>query len=80
MPRITTLLLAATITVATPALAAAKSSEPVVTAATVTPVVTADANRRYCVEYDVTGLRIERRDCRTLERWLSEGFDPRAAD
>lgn len=36
------------------------------------------APRRYCVNTaSMTGSRIERRECRTLDAWLAKGFDPR---
>jgi hypothetical protein len=33
-------------------------------------------DKRYCVAGQVTGTRIERKDCRTRSEWLKEGFDP----
>lgn len=33
--------------------------------------------KRYCVVSTPTGSRLERRDCKTLDAWLAEGFDPR---
>lgn len=35
--------------------------------------------RRYCVKTaSMTGSRIERKECRSLDAWLARGFDPRA--
>ncbi|HEX8388592.1 MAG TPA: hypothetical protein VF636_06215 [Sphingomonas sp.] len=31
---------------------------------------------RYCYQDDVTGSRIQRKECKTREQWLARGFDP----
>lgn len=34
--------------------------------------------QRYCVVDDsMTGSRLAKRECKTLDAWLAEGFDPR---
>lgn len=37
-----------------------------------------DKPRRYCVvDNSVTGSRIATRQCKSLDAWLADGFDPR---
>lgn len=64
--------------VASPALAAeaktpaGKSPELSSTSAEPAP------NQRYCVVSQITGSRIDNRECRTRAEWLKRGFDPLA--
>ena len=36
----------------------------------------AKSARRYCVKEAYTGSRIPKKECRTREDWLSQGWDP----
>lgn len=63
----------AVLALAVPALAA--SPDGASNGATATPAQ-AKPTQRYCVMYDSTGTRIQRKVCKTREEWLAEGFDP----
>jgi hypothetical protein len=49
---------------------------------TPTPAAQADADgktvkdKRYCVQGNITGSRLARKDCRTRAEWMKQGFDP----
>lgn len=75
------LMIAAAAALAVPAIAAAepKPEAPQVDAPAATTTTAKPVTKRYCVVAQVTGSRIERRDCKTLDQWLSQGFDPRTA-
>lgn len=77
MKTIAAALIAAAVAIPTAAFAAPKPAESVETPSSTPSVAQADT-RRYCVvTSSMTGSRIERRECRTLDAWLAKGFDPR---
>ena len=72
----TVLIAAAALTAAT-----AASAEPKPEAsdtAAVSATTAAAPAKRYCVVDTLTGSRLQQRECKSLDAWLAEGFDPRA--
>lgn len=71
------LIAAAALTAATAASAEPKpeASDTAAVASTTTAVA---PSKRYCVVATPTGSRLERRECKSLDAWLADGFDPRA--
>lgn len=66
---------AAATLVAVPAFAA--TSDTPVVLASAAPIAQPRATQRYCVVDVMTGSRIARRECKTLDKWLARGVDPR---
>lgn len=66
--------------------AATRADQPVPAADTAAPAAAPRAATRaakptkYCIEWNETGLRIPRSECRTREQWLKDGFDPLAKE
>lgn len=77
MKTIAAAVIAAAVALPSVAVAAPKPAESVESPSASAPVAQADT-RRYCVvSRAMTGSRLERRECRTLDAWLATGFDPR---
>jgi len=45
-------------------------------AATQAPDAKSVKDKRYCVQGDLTGSRLARKECKTRAEWLNDGFDP----
>lgn len=77
MRMLTSLMTAALLVSAGPALAAGKTAppKPAAPAKTVAAAASASPDVKYCVEGDVTGTRIRSQECKTKEQWAKEGVD-----
>ncbi len=77
MTRFSTIAIAAVVGLAFP-VAASGAPKPAETSAADQQANTTKP-QRYCVVDDsLTGSRLAKRECKTLDAWLAEGFDPRA--
>ena len=76
MTRFSTIMIAAVAGLATPAIASA-APKPVAPAQADTAQAPAARTQRYCIVSQVTGSRVDHRECRTLDAWLARGVDPR---
>lgn len=78
-PRIPAIVIAAVVGLALPAAAsAAPKAAGADTSASEQQSGIVKSQRYYVVDDSMTGSRLARRECKTLDAWLAEGFDPRA--
>jgi len=71
---------AAAIAAAAPAMAdgrdpGTKAEPSAPTEAAETPTTAKKTKQRYCIVYQLTGSRIDRKECKTRDEWAAEGVD-----
>ncbi len=70
------MLVGAGTVLASPVLAKDPPAKIDVAAAPAKPTTSVSRKTRYCLEYNITGSIITRKDCRTRDQWLADGVDP----